>query len=77
MNKAEITRATADKSGLTVKDGEKFLKAFTEVVEKILSKGEEVALMGFGTFSAVGRGARESVATSGLVRQLKFRHPKL
>jgi DNA-binding protein HU-beta len=58
MNKAEITRAIADKSGLTVRDSEKFLGAFTEVVEKALSKGGDVVLIGFGTFSAAKRSAR-------------------
>jgi DNA-binding protein HU-beta len=58
MNKAEITRAIADKSGLSVKDSEKFVKAFTEVVEKALSKGDDVVLIGFGMFSRVKRGAR-------------------
>ncbi|MDR1561429.1 MAG: HU family DNA-binding protein, partial [Holosporaceae bacterium] len=58
MNKAEITRMIVDKSGLTVKDSENFLKSFTEVVEKILSKGDDVVLIGFGTFSVAKRGAR-------------------
>ncbi|MDR2781408.1 MAG: HU family DNA-binding protein [Holosporaceae bacterium] len=58
MNKTEITKAIADKSGLTLKDSEKFLKSFTEVVEKALSKGDDVVLIGFGTFSRVKHGAR-------------------
>jgi DNA-binding protein HU-beta len=57
-NKAEITKAIADKSGLAVLDSENFLKFFTEVVEKALSKGDDVVLIGFGTFSRVKRGAR-------------------
>ncbi|MDR2437087.1 MAG: HU family DNA-binding protein [Endomicrobium sp.] len=58
MNKAEITKAIADKSGLTMKDSEKFLKSFTETVAKTLSQGEEIALTGFGAFSVVTRCAR-------------------
>jgi DNA-binding protein HU-beta len=58
VNKAEITKAIADKSGLAMKDSEKFLKAFTEVVAKTLSNGKEVALTGFGAFSVVTRCAR-------------------
>jgi DNA-binding protein HU-beta len=57
MNKTEITKAIADKSGLTVRDSESFLKAFTEVVAKALSKGNDVVLIGFGTFSRIKRGA--------------------
>jgi DNA-binding protein HU-beta len=58
MNKTEIARAIADKSGLSAKGSEKFLEAFTEVVEKALSKGADMVLIGFGTFSAAKRGAR-------------------
>jgi DNA-binding protein HU-beta len=58
MNKTEFTKEIAEASGLAMKDSEKFLKAFIEVVEKALSKGEEVALVGFGSFSVTKRGAR-------------------
>jgi DNA-binding protein HU-beta len=58
MNKTEITKAIANKSGLSVKDSEKFLKSFMEVVEKTLSNGKDVALIGFGIFSVVKRSAR-------------------
>jgi DNA-binding protein HU-beta len=58
MNKTEIIKAIADKTGLALKDSEKFLKAFTEIVAKTLSKGKDVALIGFGTFSLTKRGAR-------------------
>jgi DNA-binding protein HU-beta len=58
MNKTEFTKAIADKSGLAVKDGEKFLKAFTEIVVKTLKKGEGIALIGFGSFSVTKRSAR-------------------
>jgi DNA-binding protein HU-beta len=58
MNKAEITKAIAGKSGLTVRDSEKFLGTFVEVAVKALAKGDDVVLIGFGTFSVAKRGAR-------------------
>ena len=41
------------------KDAEKALKAFTEVVEEELKKGEKIQLVGFGTFEVSERAARE------------------
>jgi DNA-binding protein HU-beta len=58
MNKTEFTKEIAEASGLAMRDSEKFLKAFTEVVEKALSKGDDVALVGFGSFFVTKRSAR-------------------
>lgn len=58
MNKTDLIKAIAEKSGLTIKDGTKFVDAFTEVATKALSKGDDVALVGFGTFSRTDRKAR-------------------
>lgn len=59
MNRTELVAAMAEKAGLTKKDAEASLKAFTEVVADELKKGGNVALVGFGTFEAVERPARE------------------
>ncbi|MCI9139242.1 HU family DNA-binding protein [bacterium 1XD42-8] len=59
MNKAELIAAMADESGLTKKDAEKALKAFTDVVAAELQKGEKIQLVGFGTFEVSQRAARE------------------
>ncbi|MCM1086627.1 MAG: HU family DNA-binding protein [Blautia sp.] len=59
MNKAELVAAMADQSGLSKKDTEKALKAFTDVVAEELKKGEKVQLVGFGTFEVSQRAARE------------------
>lgn len=61
MNKAELVAAIAEKTELSKKDSEKALKAFTEVVEEELKKGEKIQLVGFGTFEVVSRAAREGV----------------
>ena len=58
MNKTELVAAMADQAGLSKKDAEKALKAFTDVVSKELKKGEKVQLVGFGTFEVSERAAR-------------------
>ena len=58
MNKAELVAAMADKAGLSKKDTEKALKAFTDVVAAQLKKGNKIALVGFGTFEVDKRAAR-------------------
>ena len=59
MNKTELVAAMADKAGLTKKDAEAALKAFTDTVAEELKKGEKIALVGFGTFEVSERAARE------------------
>ena len=57
MNKTELVMAMAEKAGLTKKDAEKALAAFTDVVAETLKKGDKIALVGFGTFEARQRAA--------------------
>jgi DNA-binding protein HU-beta len=59
MNKTELVAAIAENAGLTKKDAEKALVAFTEVVAGELKKGEKIQLVGFGTFEVVEKPARE------------------
>ena len=59
MNKTELVAAMAEQTGLTKKDAEASLKAFTETVSKQLKKGDKVQLVGFGTFEVTKRAARE------------------
>ena len=58
MNKTELVAAMAEKAGLSKKDAEAALKAFTETVAEELKKGEKIALVGFGTFEVSERAAR-------------------
>ena len=58
MNKAELVSAMSDKTGLSKKDTENALKAFTEIVTKQLKKGDKIQLVGFGTFEVSKRAAR-------------------
>lgn len=58
MNKAELTAAMAEKSGLTKADAEKALNAFTETITDCMKKDDRVGLVGFGSFSVAERSAR-------------------
>ena len=56
----ELVDALAKKASITKKDAEA-LDAFVDVVSETLSKGEEVKLVGFGTFKVQERAARKGV----------------
>ena len=58
MNKAELVAKISEKSGLTKKDSEKALAAFTETVMEEVKGGEKIQLVGFGTFESRERAAR-------------------
>jgi len=61
MNKGELVSAVAEKAGLTKVDAKKALEAVLDVVKEELTKGNEVALIGFGTFKVAEQPAREGV----------------
>ena len=58
MNRSELVAIMAEKSGLTKKDSESALSAFTGAVTEALKKGGKVQLVGFGTFETRKRKAR-------------------
>jgi DNA-binding protein HU-beta len=58
MNKTELVAAVAEQAGLSKKDAEAAVKAFTDVVAAEMAKGEKVQLVGFGTFEVAEREAR-------------------
>jgi DNA-binding protein HU-beta len=51
VGKGELAHQIAARSGLSLKDAEKALDAFTEVVRENLAQGREVRLIGFGSWS--------------------------
>ncbi len=61
MNKNELVSAMATDTGLSKKDVESVLNSFVNVVSDELAKKEKVQLVGFGTFEARSRNAREGV----------------
>ena len=50
MNKTELVAAVAEQAGLSRKDAEAAVKAFTDVVADALKNGDKIQLVGFGTF---------------------------
>ncbi|MBR3294846.1 MAG: HU family DNA-binding protein [Clostridia bacterium] len=61
MNKTELVAAIAAKAEISKKDADKALAAFTETVIAELAKGEKVQIVGFGTFEARERAARNGI----------------
>ena len=59
MNKAELIEAIASEAKLTKADAKKALEAFVTATSKAISKGDRVALVGFGSFSVSKRAARK------------------
>jgi DNA-binding protein HU-beta len=57
MTKAELVAAISDKAGLSRDQAKKAVDAFTECVVEALKKGQDVRLVGFGTFLPVKREA--------------------
>lgn len=57
MNKNELVASIAKKTGLSKTDSVKALDAVVESVTGSLKKGNEVRLVGFGTFSVSKRAA--------------------
>ena len=58
MNKAELIDAVSAKSGLTKADTDRAIKALIDTVSETLANGDQIALVGFGTFLVRERQAR-------------------
>lgn len=57
MNKNELVAAVADDSGLSKADAAKAVDAVFDSITGALKKGDEVRLVGFGTFAVSSRAA--------------------
>ena len=58
MNKAELVDAVAGASNLSKADAGRAVDAIVESVTSALKRGEQVSVVGFGTFSVKHRAAR-------------------
>ena len=58
MNKDELVKEISKKAGVSQKAASDILSATLETIEKTVSKGKKVTLVGFGTFEARKRAAR-------------------
>ena len=59
MNKSELIAKIAEKSGLNQKDAGKALDGLTQAVSDALANGEDVTMVGFGTFKVTERKAKK------------------
>lgn len=59
MNKTELVKKISEKAGLSQADSKKALEATLDSIKEALAANDSVALIGFGTFSASERAARQ------------------
>ncbi|MBK5219215.1 MAG: HU family DNA-binding protein [Thermoleophilia bacterium] len=59
VNKDELARDVAERSGIEVGQAKRAVEATLEAITKQIADGNEVRLTGFGKFSATQRSARE------------------
>ena len=59
MNKGELVTVVATKTGLTKKDTELVLTTILETIVEVISSGEKLTLVGFGSFEARNRKEKE------------------
>lgn len=60
MTKSELIDALAKSTGFTKVDCNKFFESFVDTVTNTLKNGDEIRLIGFGTFKVTNRAAREA-----------------
>lgn len=59
MNKAEFIDAIAEQTGKTRKDINLIVSTALDVIQDVVTEGDKVVLVGFGTFEIRDRQARE------------------
>jgi DNA-binding protein HU-beta len=58
MNKSELAEAVAEAANLSKANGARAVDAVIDTISNTLSRGDNVALVGFGTFQVKDRSAR-------------------
>lgn len=58
MNKAELIEKISTETSMTKAQTERMLDATLDIIRKSVKKGDDVKLVGFGTFSRAKRKAR-------------------
>ena len=58
MNKEELVQEVSKKAKVTQKEAGEVLNALVDTIQKTVSKGKKVTLVGFGTFESRKRAAR-------------------
>ena len=78
MNKKDLIKAISEKLGTTQKAAGEQLEAILAVITETLVAGDEVKIIGFGTFSVSERAAREgrNPATGETIQIAASKSPK-
>jgi DNA-binding protein HU-beta len=78
MNKNELIAEIADAVDLSKAKAAETLDAFTHIIAKALASGDEIRLVGFGTFTVVQRKATEgrNPRTGAVIKIAASRQPK-
>lgn len=78
MNKNELIAELADATDLSKAKAAETLDALTTTIAKALASGEEIRLVGFGTFTVVNRKATEgrNPRTGAVIKIAASRQPK-
>ncbi len=61
MNKSDIIKEVAERTGVPISEAKKIVEATLDVISEHLQAGEDVKLVGFGTFGIRKRAARTGV----------------
>ena len=61
MQKTELIRLLAERTGLSQAQAREAIDAFTDIVGEALAAGEKVSIPGFGTFEVRVRNERQGV----------------
>lgn len=59
MNKSDLIKEVANRAGVSIKEAKKIVEATIEIISEHLKSGEDVKLIGFGTFATKRRASRE------------------
>jgi DNA-binding protein HU-beta len=78
MNKNELIAEIADATDLSKAKAAEALDAFTSLIAKALASGDEIRLVGFGTFTVVQRKATEgrNPRTGAVIKIAASKQPK-
>tara|TARA_B100000315_G_C14228202_1_gene429681 strand:+ start:221 stop:496 length:276 start_codon:yes stop_codon:yes gene_type:complete len=78
MNKNDLISAVAGASGVSKADAARAVDATFEAITDALSKGNDVQLVGFGSFSVASRAARQgrNPQTGATIQIAASRQPK-
>jgi DNA-binding protein HU-beta len=78
MNKNELIAEIADAIDVSKAKAAEALDAFTHIIAKALASGDEIRLVGFGTFTVVQRKATEgrNPRTGAVIKIAASRQPK-